>query len=84
MTLFSGEAYNVRFTVLNELNDLITPQYHDNWLDEYNLNRASGTLDSYVGYGPYERASGADGFTVDTHGIQLYLEVDVQRVEVSR
>lgn len=84
MTLFTGQAYNLRFTVLNELNDLITPQYHDHWLDEYNLNRASGTLDTFVGYGPYERASGADGFTIDTHGVPLYLEVDVQRVEVSR
>ena len=84
MTLFTGEAYNLRFTVINELNDLITPQYHDHWLDEYNLNRASGTLDTFVGYGPYERASGADGFTIDTHGVPLYLEVDVQRVEVSR
>ena len=45
---------------------------------------ASGTLDTFVGYGPYERASGADGFTIDTHGVPLYLEVDVQRVEVSR
>jgi flagellin-like protein len=84
MTLFTGEAYNLRFTVLNELNDLITPQYHDHWLDEYNLNRASGTLDTFVGYGPFERASGADGFTVDTHGVPLFLEVDVQRVEVTR
>ena len=84
MTLFTGEAYNLRFTVINELNDLITPQYHDHWLDEYNLNRASGTLDTFVGYGPFERASGADGFTVDTHGVPLFLEVDVQRVEVSR
>tara|TARA_Y100000766_G_scaffold2099_1_gene1686 strand:- start:28498 stop:29478 length:981 start_codon:yes stop_codon:yes gene_type:complete len=84
MTLFTGEAYNVKFTVVNALNDLITPQYHDRMLDEYNLNRASGTLDSYVGYAPFMRASGADGFTVETQGAQLYLEVDVKRVEVSR
>ena len=84
ITLFTGQAYNLKFTVLNELNDVITPQYHEHWLDEYNLNRASGTLDTFVGYGPFERASGADGFTVDTHGIPLSLEVDVQRVEVSR
>lgn len=84
MTLFSGEAYNVKFTVINSLNDLITPQYHDRMLNEYNLNRASGTLDTYVGYAPFMRASGADGFTVETQGAQLYLEVDVKRVEVSR
>jgi len=84
MTLFSGHAYNVKFTVINALNDLITPQYHERMLDEYTLNRASGTLDTYIGYAPYMRASGADGFTVQTQGAQLFLEVDVKRVEVSR
>ena len=84
MTLFTGHAYNVKFTVDNALNDVITPQYHERMLDEYTLNRASGTLDTYVGYAPYLRASGADGFTVETQGAQLFLEVDVKRVEVSR
>ncbi len=84
MTLFTGPAYDVTFTVTNALNDVITPQYHDYLLNDYTLHRASGTLDTYVGYAPYLRASGADGFTVETHGAPLYLEVDVQRVEVSR
>jgi len=84
MMLFTGQAYNVKFTVINNLNDLITPQYHDRMLEEYTLNRASGTLDTYIGYAPYMRASGADGFTVETQGAQLFLEVDVKRVEVSR
>ena len=83
MTLFTGQAYNVKFEVNNALNDVITPQYHDRMLEEYTLNRASGTLDTYVGYSPYLRASGADGFTVETQGAQLFLEVDVKRVEVS-
>ena len=84
MTLFTGQAYNVKFTVINALNDLTTPQYHERMLEEYTLNRASGTLDTYIGYAPYMRASGADGFTVETQGAQLFLEVDVKRVEVSR
>ena len=84
MMLFTGQAYNVKFTVINALNDLVTPQYHDRMLDDYTLNRASGTLDTYIGYAPYMRASGADGFTVETQGAQLFLEVDVKRVEVSR
>ena len=74
----------MKFTVTNALSDLITPQYHDKLLDEYTLNRASGTLDSFTGYAPYLRASGADGFTVETQGVNLFLEVDVKRVEVSR
>jgi len=84
LTLFSGEAYNVRFVVNNYLHDVITPQYHDSWLTDYKINRASGTLDSYTGYSPYQRASGADGFTIETQDAILNLEVDLQRIEVSR
>lgn len=84
LTLFTGPAYHVTFTVTNALNDVITPQYHDYLLNDYTLHRASGTLDTYIGYAPYLRASGADGFTIQTHGEPLFLEVDVQRVEVSR
>ena len=84
MTLFTGDAYNVRFVVNNFLHDVITPQYHDSWLTDYKINRASGTLDTYTGYSPYQRASGADGFTIETNGGSLNLEVDLQRIEVSR
>ena len=84
LTLFSGEAHNVRFVVNNYLHDVITPQYHDSWLTDYKINRASGTLDSYTGYSPYQRASGADGFTIETQDAILNLEVDLQRIEVSR
>jgi len=84
MTLFSGRAYNVQFTVTNALHDVVTPQYHDNWLSEYNVQRAAGTLDTYIGFSPYERASGADGFSVSSHNLPLYFEVDLQRIEVSR
>ena len=83
-TLFTGNAYHLKFTVENALNDLITPQYHDKMLEDHTLNRASGTLDTFTGYAPYLRASGADGFTVETQQSQLILEVDVKRVEVSR
>ena len=83
-TLFSGQAYNVQFTVFNALNDVITPQYHEIWLSDYTIHRASGTLDTFIGFAPYERASGADGFTVMTQGQPLYFEVDLQQVEVRR
>ena len=84
MTLFSGQAYNVQFQVLNALHDVVTPQYHDNWLSEYTIQRSAGTLDTYIGFAPYERASGADGFSVSAQQLPLYFEVDLQRVEVSR
>lgn len=84
MTLFSGRAYNVQFNVVNSLHDVVTPQYHERWLSEYTVQRSSGTLDTYVGFAPYERASGADGFSVSAQELPLYFEVDLQRVEVSR
>ncbi len=84
MTLFTGQAYNVQFKVLNALHDVVTPQYHDNWLSEYTIQRSAGTLDTYIGFAPYERASGADGFSVSAQQLPLYFEVDLQRVEVSR
>ena len=84
LTLFSGRAYNVQFQVTNALHDVVTPQYHDNWLSEYTIQRSAGTLDTYIGFAPYERASGADGFSVSAQQLPLFFEVDFQRVEVSR
>lgn len=84
MTLFSGDAYNLRFTVSNNLHDVINPQYNANWLTDYKINRASGTLDTYTGYSPYLRASGADGITIEAQDAKINFEVDLQRVEVSR
>lgn len=84
LTLFSGQAYNVNFNVQNALHDVITPQYHNNWLADYTIERSAGTLDTYIGFAPYERASGADGFSVSSQQLPLYFEVDIQRVEVSR
>ena len=83
MTLFTGQAYNVRFNTVNTLNDVITPQYSEQWLMDYNLNRASGTLEEFTGLSPWARASGADGISIDTNGEALYFEMDVMRVEVS-
>jgi FlaG/FlaF family flagellin (archaellin) len=84
LTLFTGEAFNVRFTVNNALHDVITPQYHETWLSDYTIQRSAGTLDSFIGFSPYQRASGSDGFTIASQGSPLFFEVDYQRVEVSR
>ena len=79
LTLFTGRAYNVNFNVFNALHDVITPQYHNSWLSEYTVQRSAGTLDTYIGFAPYERASGADGFSVSAQSLPLYFEVDIQR-----
>ncbi len=84
LTPFSGQSYNLRFSMDNNLAPVITPQYNELWLSEYYLNRASGTLDSFTGLAPYERLSGNDGITVDTNGEPLFLDVSIQQVVLER
>ena len=84
MTVFSGEVWNLRFTMRNVVDQIVTPQIHDAWLTDYTLNRAAGTLNEHVGISPWQRASGMDGFTVNTAGAPLQFELDVSRIEVRR
>ena len=79
---FSGQCFNVRYSLTNSVSPVITPQYDDNWLTEYTLNRASGTLDSFVGLSPFERASGADGISVSSIGLPVYFDVSINEVLV--
>jgi len=79
--LFSGDARNLRFNMESNLHSIITPIYHENWLMEHQLNMVSGTLDEFVGFGPYERASGSDGITLHPD-VKFDLEVDLRRVVV--
>lgn len=84
LTPFSGFSYNLRFSMTNEIAPVITPQYNELWLSDYYLNRASGTLDTYTGLVPYERSSGFDGISVETQGVPLYLDVNIQQVVVQK
>ena len=81
--LFTGESYNLQIMVKNTLHSVISPQYHEVWLNEYTISRASGTLGDFVGITPYQRASGVDGITVETQGQALFLEIDVRRLTVN-
>ena len=81
---FSGPCYNVRYSLTNSVAPVISPQYDDQWLSEYVLNRASGTLDSFVGLAPFERASGADGITVSSLGESVYFDLSINKVVVEK
>ena len=84
INLFSGDAWNFRFTFESALGPTITPQMNEGWLTDYTLNRASDTLDQHRGVSPWQRASGFDGLTVDKNGLPIDLEIDLQLVEVSK
>jgi len=81
LELFSGQALNLRITYISSLDPIITPQIQEGWLTDYTLHRASGTLDQHRGISPWQRASGADGFTIDA-GELIDLEIDLHRIEV--
>lgn len=84
ISLFSGDAWNFRFTFESSLGPTVTPQMSEGWLIDYNLNRASDTLDLHRGISPWQRASGFDGLTIDKAGSAIDLEIELQLVEVSR
>ena len=84
ITLFSGDAWNFRFTFESSLGPTITPQITEGWLTDYNLHRASNTLDQHRGISPWLRASGIDGMTIDHGKSVIDLEVELQLVEVSK
>tara|TARA_B110001452_G_C15239675_1_gene429190 strand:+ start:304 stop:1329 length:1026 start_codon:yes stop_codon:yes gene_type:complete len=82
--LFSGDAWNFRFSLDSELGQTINPQMNEAWLTDYTLHRASDTLDQHRGISPWLRASGSDGLTIDGGSNMIDLEIDLQFVEVSK
>ncbi len=84
ITLFSGDAWNFRFTFESSLGPTVTPQMTEGWLTDYNLHRASNTLDQHRGISPWLRASGIDGMTIDHGKSVIDLEIELQLVEVSK
>ena len=81
---FSGECFNIRYTTANSVSPVISPQYDNLWLNSYSLNRASGTLDSFVGLSPFERASGIDGISVHSLGQSVFFDVTINQVVLEK
>ena len=84
ITLFSGDAWNFRFSYESSLGPTVTPQMTEGWLTDYNLHRASNTLDQHRGISPWLRASGIDGMTIDHGNSVIDLEIELQLVEVKK
>lgn len=82
--LFSGDAWNFRFSFDSTLGPTIAPQMNEGWLTDYTLHRAADTLDQHRGISPWLRASGSDGMTIDYGTTMIDLEIDLQLVEISK
>tara|TARA_B100001778_G_scaffold332465_1_gene338838 strand:- start:993 stop:1673 length:681 start_codon:yes stop_codon:yes gene_type:complete len=82
LTLFDGEVRNIRMKMTNEIDDSMTDRYMSHWIEEYNLNLASGTLDTFEGIGPWKRVSGIDGIGIHPLEKSILTEIVLHRVVI--
>ncbi len=82
LELFDGEVRNIRMSMSNEIDESMTDRYMSNWMEDYNMNLASGTLESYEGLGPWKRVSGIDGFGIHPLEKAILTEIVLHRVVI--
>ncbi|RAH16581.1 MAG: hypothetical protein CMB56_000620 [Methanobacteriota archaeon] len=82
LTLFEGDIRNIRMIMNNEIDDSMTERYFSHWMESYNLNLASGTLDDFEGFGPWKSVSGIDGFGIHPLDKSVLTEIVLHRVVV--
>ena len=82
ITLFDGEARNMRFSFDNQIHDNINPQYTELWTGDYTIHQATGDTSTYHGFGPWGRSSGTDGVGFFPNDEVILLEIGFKRVEV--
>lgn len=82
LTLFEGDVRNIRMSMTNEIDESMTERYISHWMENYNLNLASGTLDDFEGLGPWKRVSGIDGFGIHPLEKSILSEIVLHRVVV--
>ena len=82
LTLFDGDVRNIRMKMTNEIDDSMTDRYMSNWIEDYNLNLASGTLNTFEGFGPWKRVSGIDGIGIHPLEKSILTEIVLHRVVI--
>jgi len=60
----------------------MTDRFISHWMENYNMNLASGTLDNFEGFGPWKRVSGIDGFGIHPLDKSILAEIVLHRVVV--
>ena len=82
LTLFEGDVRNIRMNMYNDIDESMTDRYISHWMEHYNMNLASGTLENYEGFGPWKRVSGMDGFGIHPLDKSILAEIVLHRVVV--
>lgn len=82
LTLFDGDVRNIRMKMTNEIDESMTDRYMSYWIEDYNLNLASGTVDTFEGLGPWKRVSGIDGISIHPLEKSVLTEIVLHRVVI--
>jgi flagellin-like protein len=81
-SLFDEQARNLRFSMVNDVHEIITPQYISHWSGDYSIHNAISSSEEYHGFGPWQRQSGSDGLTLFPSDNNFLLQINLQQVEV--
>ena len=80
-TFFGEDTRNLRISFSCSIDDVIAPQYLNQWTGDYELYQSAGITNQYEGLGPWERLSNTE---MGYHPIdkKLFFDLSIQRVVV--
>lgn len=82
ITFFDESARNLRIETDFNGDDSPESRYLREWTDDYDIQRTTGNLDDFVGFGPSGRISGVDGMTLHPTDVTFHLDLILQQVMV--
>jgi FlaG/FlaF family flagellin (archaellin) len=82
ITFFDESARNLRIETDFNGDDSPESRYLREWTDDYDIQRTTGNLDDFVGFGPSGRVSGVDGMTLHPTDVTFHLDLILQQVVV--
>lgn len=82
ITFFDESARNLRIETDFNGDDSPESRYLREWTDAYDIQRSTGNLDDFVGFGPSGRISGVDGMTLHPTEVTFHLDLVLQQVVV--
>lgn len=83
LSLFDGAVRNLHMIINNDIDVSMEERYLQRWTEDYNLNMAAGTLENFIGFGPWKRASGIDGLGVYPSDTTVMAEIVLHGVVVT-
>ena len=81
LSFFGENTRNLRISFNCDIDEVIAPQYLNQWTGDYELYQSAGIAEQYEGLGPWERLSSSE-ITYHPTETTLFFDLSIQRVEV--